>query len=187
MIGHHGLLHKGNAVWLVEGKQGSRPNMFDDAIRVPLLVRWPAVVKPGTVITRVVSNLDIFPTVLEATGIGAPPNLKIEGRSVVPLLTGNTDADALNPPWNDTLFGQYDMKHGQRARMRMIRTTEWKLIRHFEPNVADELYRLSTDPGELKNLIAEPRFLETRATLTKALNDRMKELKDPLADLTRTD
>ena len=38
MIGQHGLWHKGNAVWLVEGKQGSRPNMFDDATRVPLLV-----------------------------------------------------------------------------------------------------------------------------------------------------
>src|SRR5262249_23018517 len=41
MIGHHGLWHKGNAVWLVEGKSGSRPNMFDEAIRVPLLVCWP--------------------------------------------------------------------------------------------------------------------------------------------------
>jgi choline-sulfatase len=182
MIGHHGLLHKGNAVWLVEGKQGSRPNMFDDAIRVPLLVRWPNVVKPGTVITRVVSNLDIFPTVLEATGIGVPPNLKIEGRSVVPFLTGKADADALKPPWNDTLFGQYDMKHGQRARMRMLRSTEWKLIRHFEPNVADELYRLSTDPAELTNLIGVHEHGETLATLKKSLNDRMKELNDPLAE-----
>ncbi len=112
MIGHHGLWHKGNAVWLVEGKQGSRPNMFDDAIRVPLLVRWPAVVKPGTVVTHVVSNLDIFPTVLEATGVRVPPNFKIEGRSVVPLLKGN--ADPLKLAWDDTLFGQYDMKHGQR-------------------------------------------------------------------------
>jgi choline-sulfatase len=182
MIGHHGLLHKGNAVWLVEGKQGSRPNMFDDAIRVPLLVRWPNVVKPGTVITRVVSNLDIFPTVLEATGIGVPPNLKIEGRSVVPFLTGKADADALKPPWNDTLFGQYDMKHSQRARMRMLRSTEWKLIRHFEPNVADELYRLSTDPAELTNLIGVHEHGETLATLKKSLNDRMKELNDPLAE-----
>jgi choline-sulfatase len=182
MIGHHGLLHKGNAVWLVEGKQGSRPNMFDDAIRVPLLVRWPNVVKPGTVITRVVSNLDIFPTVLEATGIGVPPNLKIEGRSVVPFLTGKADADALKPPWNDTLFGQYDMKHSQRARMRMLRSTEWKLIRHFEPNVADELYRLSTDPAELTNLIGVHEHGETLATLKQSLNDRMKELNDPLAE-----
>ncbi len=48
MIGQHGLWHKGNAAWLVDGKKGYRPNMFDDAIRVPLLIAWPGVVAPGT-------------------------------------------------------------------------------------------------------------------------------------------
>ncbi len=64
----------------------------------------------------------------------------------------------------------------------MIRSREWKLIRHFEPNVADELYRLSTDPGETRNLIDEPRYRGTLVALTKALNDRMKMLNDATAD-----
>ena len=86
MIGQHGLWHKGNATWLVEGKKGRRPNMFDDAIRVPLIVRWPGTVKAGSAVDHVVSNLDLFPSILEMTGIGVAPNLAVDGRSFVPLL-----------------------------------------------------------------------------------------------------
>ena len=116
MIGHHGLWHKGNATWLVEGKKGARPNMFEESMRVPLLIRWPGVIAPETVIDRVVSNLDLFPTILDMTRIGSPANLRLHGRSLVPLLKDKT------APWDDTLFGQYDMHHYQVARMRMIRT-----------------------------------------------------------------
>ena len=88
MIGQHGLWHKGNAAWLVEGKKGFRPNMFDDAIRVPLIVCWPGVVVPGTTIDRVVSNLDVFRRSWRSQGMGIPSNLEIRGRSLVPLLRG---------------------------------------------------------------------------------------------------
>jgi choline-sulfatase len=147
MIGQHGLWHKGNAAWLAEGKTGYRPNMFDDSIRVPLLIRWPGVVVPGTSIERIVSNLDLLPTILDMAGPGAPANLQIRGRSLAPLLRGQ------NSTWDDTLFGQYDMHHYQVARMRMIRTPDWKLVRHFERGGRDELYHLKRDPGETGDLI----------------------------------
>ena len=182
MIGQHGLWHKGNAAWLTEGKKGYRPNMFDDSIRVPLLVRWPGVVAPGTVIDRVVSNLDILPTILEISGLGTPSNLEIRGKSLVPLLRGREPAD-----WDDTLFGQYDMHHYQIARMRMIRTPEWKLVRHFEPGGQDELYHLANDPGETRDLgsSAEPEHQSQRAALARRLEDWMTRIgdhprKDPL-------
>jgi choline-sulfatase len=54
--------------------------------------------------------------------------------------------------WDDTLFGQYDMHHYQIARMRMIRTPEWKLVRHFETGGRDELYHLADDPLETRDL-----------------------------------
>jgi uncharacterized sulfatase len=181
MIGQHGLWHKGNAIWIAEGRRGSRPNMFDDAIRVPLLVRWPGAIAPGTVVSQVVSNLDLFPTVLDVAGVGVPPNLKIEGRSLLPLVAGGTPKPP--PDWDDTLFGQYDMHHGQRARMRMIRTPEWKLIRHFEPGAGDELYHLASDPGETTNRIDAPEHRAMLVALRKALNDRMREVKDPLATI----
>jgi uncharacterized sulfatase len=174
MIGEHGLWHKGNAVWLIDGKTGVRPNMFDDAARVPLLICWPGVIAPGTTITRVVSNLDLFPTILELAGLGVPENLTIRGRSLVPLLRGQA------PAWDDTLFGQYDMHHSAIARMRMIRTPEWKLIRHFEPGGQNELYHLASDPGELHNLAgsAQPEHRSQRDALSRRLEHWMTGLGD---------
>ncbi len=175
MIGQHGLWHKGNAAWLEEGKKGYRPNMFDDAIRVPLLVCWPGVVAPGTIIDRVVSNLDLLPTILEMSGQGAPSQLEIRGKSLVPLLRGASASS-----WDDTLFGQYDMHHYQVARMRMLRTPEWKLVRHFEPGGRDELYHLAEDPGETHDLgsSAEPKHLSQRATLARGIKAWMTRIGD---------
>jgi choline-sulfatase len=177
MIGQHGLWHKGNATWLVAGKTGSRPNMFDDATRVPLLLSWPGVIQPGTKIERVVSNLDLFPTLLDIAGLGQPDNLIIRGRSVVPLLRGQSTS------WDDTLFGQYDMHHYQVARMRMIRTPEWKLVRHFEPEGHDELYHLAEDPGETHNLanLTEPKTRVERDALARRLEGWMAQIGDRVA------
>jgi choline-sulfatase len=181
MIGHHGLWHKGNATWLVEGKSGPRPNMFDDAIRVPLLVRWPREVVPGTVVDHVVSNLDLFPSVLELSGVGVPPNLVVDGRSFVKLLKRTGAA----PVWDDTLIGQYDMHHTKTARMRMIRTLEWKLVRHFEPGTTDELYHLAADPGETINLIDDSEQQGRLAMLRAELFRRLSAVHDPLAERAR--
>jgi choline-sulfatase len=175
MIGQHGLWHKGNAAWLVEGKKGYRPNMFDDAIRVPLLISWPGVVAPETTVTRVVSNLDLLPTILEIAGLGTPGNLEIRGKSLVPLMRNPTTAN-----WNDTLFGQYDMHHYQVARMRMIRTPEWKLVRHFEAGGHDELYHLTEDPGEINDLetSTNPMHRSQRASLVERLESWMTRISD---------
>lgn len=175
MIGHHGLWHKGNATWLVEGKKGPRPNMFDDAVRVPLLIRWPGVVKPGTTVSHVVSNLDFLPTLLEMTGTPKPENLVVRGRSMVPLLKGEEPS----PAWDDTLFGQYDMHHTKTAHMRMIRTPRWKLIRHFEPEVSDELYHLGSDPNETTNRIDDPAAKADLSSLRTRLAEFMTSLNDP--------
>jgi len=181
MIGQHGLWHKGNAAWLVEGKNGFRPNMFDDAIRVPLVICWPGVVAPGTTVDRVVSNLDLFPTILEMAGLGVPQNLELHGRSLVPLLRRQSVS------WDDTLFGQYDMHHYQVAQMRMVRTPEWKLVRHLEPGGQDELYHLADDRGETRNLAgsAQPKHHARRDELARRIEGWMARIGDGAARLRR--
>ena len=77
-IGHHNLHTKGNAWWVAGGVNGpKRPNMFETSMRIPLLVRWPDVVKPGTEIREDVSNVDMFASVLGMLGVnplpGPPP------------------------------------------------------------------------------------------------------------------
>jgi uncharacterized sulfatase len=174
MIGHHGLLHKGNGNWILEGRTDRRPNMFDDAIRVPLLIHWPGVTREGQVIERVVSNLDLFPTLLAMARVDVPASVVISGQNLGPMLRGAAW------PRADVLFGQYDMHHGTRASMRMLRTPERKLILHFEPGAQDELYDLKRDPGETANLV--PAGGELPRGYKDILNDliaRMRAIQDP--------
>ncbi|MGH8248366.1 MAG: sulfatase family protein, partial [Gammaproteobacteria bacterium] len=143
-IGHHGVHTKGNGWWMAGGATGPRrPNMFENSLRVPLLVRWPGVVKPGTVIHEVVSNLDTFATVLGMLRLPMPPDVKQEGADFSPLLRGEKIAG-----WRDAFFAQFDLHNTGLAFMRMIRTAEWKLVRHHFTSFLDELYDLRNDPGE---------------------------------------
>lgn len=173
MIGHHLLQHKGNAVWIGGGIRGPRrPNMFDDSIRVPLLVRWPGVVKPGTVVSETVSNIDTFASVLGMLGIPIPKDAKQQGADFSPLLRGKTVAG------RGSLFGQYDLHNGGLAYMRMIRTDEWKLVRHYQTNLMDELYNLKDDPGEMKNRYADPATKKISAQLQERLEKWMRSIDD---------
>jgi uncharacterized sulfatase len=175
MIGHHGLHTKGNASYVTAGKKGQRrPNMFEESIRVPLLVRWPRVVKPGTEIAQTVSNVDTFASVLGMVRVALPRGARHEGADFSPLLRGK------KVPWRDTLFGQYDMHHGATAYMRMIRTKEWKLVRHYRAKDKDELYNLKDDPGETRNLYLNIKHAKVRKQLQKRLTDWQKSIDDPL-------
>ena len=151
MIGHHGLNTKGNAWSIAGGVRGPRrPNMFEESIRVPLMIRWPGVVKPGTIVSECVSNVDIFASILGMLEIPIPQRVKHDGADFSPLLRGE------KVPWRDTIFGQYDLHNSSLAFMRMIRTNNWKLVRFYFTNLLDELYDLEKDPGEKENLYYDP-------------------------------
>ncbi|MFO0959059.1 MAG: DUF4976 domain-containing protein [Isosphaeraceae bacterium] len=158
---------------LAEGHAGRRPNMFDDSLRVPFLVRWPGTIRAGTRVDAIVTNLDVFPTMLELVGLGSPENLRLEGRSFAGWLRGEEA-----PYWDTTIYGQYDMHHGAIARMRMIRTPEWKLVRRLDEAGLDELYDLKNDPGERSNLAYTPEFMDRAETMKLRLLVRMLELDD---------
>ena len=80
----------------------------------------------------------------------------------------------------DEIFGQYDLHTDGLAYMRMVRTTDWKLVRHYQPNGLDELYDLKNDPGETKNLYDEPRAAAAQGDLQKRLTAWMRSIRDPL-------
>jgi uncharacterized sulfatase len=175
MIGHHTLHTKGNGFWIAGGVTGpKRPNMFDESIRVPLLLRWPGVVKPGTEIAEPVTNLDTFPSVLGMLKVPLPERVKQHGADFSPLLRGQK-AD-----WRDTLFGQYDLHNGGLAYLRMVRTDKWKLVRHHHSNGMDELYDLEKDPGETRNLYNNADARKTRDELQQRLTAWQRAINDPL-------
>jgi choline-sulfatase len=176
MIGHHGLHHKGNAVWIVAGRENDRrPNMFDHSLRVPLIIRWPGVVRPGTEVRELVSNIDTFASVLAMLKVKPPDNYKQEGADFTPILRGAKAA------WRDAVFAQYDPHNGLKANMRSVRTERWHLVRQYMKNgQPDELFDLHNDPEELRNLYDEPNHREVRDQLQARLTEWMRSVDDPL-------
>ena len=155
-MGHNGIWHKGNGHWVLTDPppatptipKGQRPNMYDHSIRVPTAVRWPGVIKPGTEIEQTVTNLDWFPTLLAMAEVNLPADVQLRGRSIVPVLKGETPEK-----WNNDLYAEYSTHHQSQTHMRMYRTPQWKLIRDFHNPGRDELYNLQKDPEERTNLI----------------------------------
>lgn len=173
MIGQHGLWHKGNATWVKAGRKGRRPNMYDFSLRVPLVMRWPGVISPGRHVAEMATNLDFFPTILEACRVPAPAGYEPRGLSVLPLLDGR------KPKWRSEVYGDYHMIHGYDETMRMVRTRNWKLIVHKDPQYLDELYNLEKDPDEDHNLIADPSAQERKEQLLQMLDAWQSRMKDP--------
>jgi uncharacterized sulfatase len=176
-MGHNGIWHKGNGRWILTHRRGSRPNLYDHSLRVPMIIRWPGTVKPGTIVKKNVSTLDLYPTILAMAGLAVPEGVKIHGRDFVPLLKGE------DIPWDEELFAQYSMIHGQTADLRMWRTNEWKLVRNFYRKKRPvELFHLATDPEEHKNLADsnDPEVQAMRARLNAKLLEKMRAIGDPL-------
>lgn len=182
-MGHNGIWHKGNGHWVLTHPtkaipnipSNQRPNMYDNSLKVPTMVRWPGTIKPGTVIKQTVANIDWYPTLAAIGGAPLPENENIRGRSIVPLLQGKKVAD-----WDNNFYAEYSTKHQSNTHMRMFRTPEWKLIRDFLNPQRDELYNLKTDPAETTNLIAKPEHKAIVKKLHAAIIKQMRKIKDPV-------
>jgi len=185
-VGHHGLLHKGNATWLLREKppqeaddipRGQRPNLYDQALRIPAVVRWPGRIAAGTEIRDSVTHLDWYPTLLSIAGIDRPRDIPLYGRDMLGLLRGEPIDD-----WSNEFYIEYSMRHGARADMRGWRTPDWKLIIDLAHPARTELYDLKTDPLETANLATSPRaeHAEIRDQLRVRILERMREIQDPL-------
>ena len=142
--------------------------MYEPSLRMPLIVKWPGVTAAGTVNTDLVQNLDYAGTFLEIAGVEIPSDM--QGRSLVPLLRGETPED-----WRDAIYYHY---HGfpavhMVARHYGIRTERYKLIRFYQFDEW-EFYDLVEDPDELENLFGDPRYIDEIAVLAERLG-RLRE------------
>ncbi|MBM3727436.1 MAG: sulfatase [Acidobacteria bacterium] len=133
--GHHGVWGKGNGTWPF--------NMYDESIRVPMIWNHPGRVPAGRTSDAMVSSYDLFPSLLDYAGIAAPPADPARvGRSYAPIAQGRRTA------WTNRLYFEY-------SYVRAVRTENLKYIERTG-GYPSELYDLEADPGETKNLIAEP-------------------------------
>lgn len=141
---------------------------YEEALRVPLVVRFPKVIEPGSWNDALVVNIDLAPTLLELAGVESI--IPMHGQSFVPLLK---DARA---PWREAFLAEYFLEKvaPRTAPWQAVRTSEWKYIHYPEFSDMDELYHLKADPKELKNLVNNPeqktRLKEMKAQLQGLLN-----------------
>jgi uncharacterized sulfatase len=176
-MGHNGIWHKGNGWWILIHNRGDRPNLYDNSLRVPCVVRWPGVIRPGSVIEETLTHLDWFPTLAKIADAPIPEGTTLRGRNMLPILSGE------DTEWDNDLFAQYSMWEWNQngAKLRTFRTPEWKLIRDFRHEGKDELYHLEEDPAETTNLIdsTDPAAQEMRKWLNEKLLERMRSINDP--------
>ncbi len=160
-LGEHGWFDKR---WILE-----------ESLRTPLLVRWPGVTKPGSANRDLISILDFGQTFLDAAGLPQPADM--QGRSLVPLLKGQTPAD-----WRKSFYYhyyEYPVPHRVRPHEGVV-TDRYKLVHYYKPDLDDwELYDREKDPQELKNFYADPAYAATVKDLRAELERLRREVKAP--------
>jgi arylsulfatase A-like enzyme len=140
-----------NGGWLAStntnlGLRAGKGSVYEGGVRVPLIIRWPGVVRPGSMSDTPVIGCDLYPTILEMAKAKTEAGQVIDGHSIVPLLRNAGD-------WKrDALFWHYPHYHPGGARpYSAVRLGDWKLIRFYEDDRA-ELYNLLKDPAEQSDL-----------------------------------
>jgi arylsulfatase A-like enzyme len=146
--------------------------MYEPSIRIPLMVRYPARIKAGTVSEKMVLNLDLAPTLLDLAGASVPPHF--QGKTLLPLAAGE------KLPWRrDWLYEYYEYPGFENVRpCRGVRTERHKYIHYFTDPQEFELYDLQTDPSELHNLQADPHHAELKKSLAARLEALRRETGD---------
>ena len=145
--------------------------MYEQGFRVPLIIRYPARIKPGSVTKELALNVDFAPTFLDYAGQPAPADM--QGRSLRPVLEGQTPTD-----WRKSVYYHYYEYPGpHRVHPHYgVRNDRYKLI-HFYTIKEWELFDLQTDPHELKSVYADPAYAKVRDEMAAELTRLRVELK----------
>ena len=135
--------------------------LYDDIVRVPLIIKWPAALPAGVTCDQLVCNtLDIPPTLLDILDQPVPDFF--QGKSFLPLMRGKPAAD-----WRDHIVSTFNGNQFGLYTSRMIRDKKWKYI--WNTTDTDELYNLESDPAELTNLIHDKQCKSVLSEKRKAL------------------
>jgi N-acetylglucosamine-6-sulfatase len=142
-------------------------------MRVPMLIRYPKLIKPNTIIDEQCLNIDMAPTILNLAGIEKPDYM--QGESMVNLLKGDTEDN-----WRKSILFEYYLDTYwpfAGPNQIAVRTDSYKLVDTFLKNDIDELYDLKADPGEMTNLINNPKYAEIEANLRNEATKLKKQYK----------
>ncbi len=133
--------------------RGEKSSMWEGGVRVPLIIKWPGVVHPGSVSHEPVISVDFFPTLLTIAGVSPPEGVTLDGVSLVPLLRGETGFHRGPIFWHSPHYNAHTPVITT-TPYGAVRDGDFKLIEFYEDNHA-ELYNLKNDIGETTDLAAQ--------------------------------
>ncbi len=148
--------------------------MYEESFRTPLIIRWPKMIKPGSVSNNLVMNLDIPETLLDVAHAGIP--VEMQGKSLLPVLA-QTDTSG----WRKYVYYHYYESGGEHnvAKHVGVRSDRYKLI-YFYENIEWELYDLKNDPSELHNIYNNISYKKIQDEMKSELKIQMKKYKDSI-------
>ncbi|WP_170864372.1 sulfatase family protein [Fodinibius roseus] len=143
--------------------------IYEESMRMPLIVHWPEGIAPESVNKQLVQNLDLAPTILDLAGAEIPGQM--QGRSLVPLLKGEEPAD-----WRDAVYYHYyegpELERGWHdvAKHYGVRTDRYTLA-HFYTHDEWELFDLQEDPEQLQSVYGDPEYAEVQEELKQKIRE----------------
>ncbi|HOX02835.1 MAG TPA: sulfatase [Candidatus Paceibacterota bacterium] len=136
--------------------RSGKGSLYEGGIRVPYLFRWPGAIAPGKTCEAPINSVDLYPTLLELAGAKPPAGHRLDGISYLGLLTGSLPPASPRPDlfWHFPGYLGAGANTWRTTPVGAIRSGDWKLMEFFEDGRL-ELYRLSADLGERRNLAGE--------------------------------
>ena len=148
---------------------------YDESFKTPLLVAWPGKVAPGSTSTEMVQNLDFAQTFLDIASVAAPADM--QGESLVPLLTGQTDAWTRDAVYYH--YYEYPAEHMVNRHYALV-SEDYKLIHFYYGLDYWELYDRKKDPHEVNNVYDDPAYADIR----EGLHLQLEKLRETYGDST---
>lgn len=145
--------------------------MYEESFRTPMVMRYPTMITPATQIEANIVNADIAPTILELAGAAVPKDM--QGRSFVPVLKSP------NKNHRKAVYYHY-FENGEHAVSPHfgVKMGQYKLIRFYKRVNSWELYDLSKDPSEMKNVYTDPGYRSVLKKMKKTLKAEIKAFDD---------
>ncbi len=155
-----------NGYYLGEHCLGDKRSLYEESLRIPMLVRYPRLFPKGQTIDEMVLNIDLAPTFLDLAGVSTPDQM--QGVSWKQLAEGKKTGS-----WRKSFLAEYYKEQGDAPTMYGVRTANAKLIRYPGREEWTETFDLDADPYEIKNLAADH---ATTSKLASELDSQVKAM-----------
>jgi arylsulfatase A len=142
------------------GMRGMKGTVHEGGMRVPLFVRWPGKFEPGLVVKPIAAHVDLLPTIAELCGVNEPETLPLDGRSFVPLLTGQVDQwpdrmiFARTAGWRSVLSYNEPVVRDLHTLGKTVRTQRWRAV---DTGEGWQLYDMANDPAQQRDVAGDHR------------------------------